>query len=350
MEKLLDMDSPSAIGDVDFCNVSVDPFQTSSISPSLSISPISPTTLHDVPMESLSSNASFLWNGQMNISIPPSIAHVDEISSPPPFWDHSMPPQCSPNHNIAAPKTKNAAISQVISPAEIAPLDTANPFACGFRPREPPLGEMEAKPRTNMRSNNNIIIAPMQSAQGKEGEEEGVRFTPDFGAAFPPLSVPSGKALSRYTFDMNATSVVFGPPLSVLSGSGSGALSRAMVASSSASRTLTDGIRKGKVAGAGGGNMRGPSKFCHICLRRGERIEQLACTGVRCRKVTCEKCFIDFGWDYTYAKAISDWTCCHCRGVCPERAQCFIYRRTNDRRHQQLVAKKQKGKRDILLQ
>lgn len=368
MEKLLDMDSPSAIGDVNFCNIEVNPFRTSSISPSLSISP--PT--HDLPMEYSDDNNPFFLPGNhsnhININtintmptIPASISMAkfdDDISSPPTFWEHSMPPvTISKRH----PNSNNSTNNQVISPAEIVPLEANIPFACNFRPRG---GESESKPRMAMNINMNMSIdtdignmdniESMKPIQGKEEEMEDMQFTPDFGTAFPPLAMSSGKAQSRYTFDMNAPSLVFGPPLSSISGSGSGPLSRSMMPmmsmSMSGSRTSSlrcdDGIRKGK---SGASSARMPSKFCHICLRRGERIELLACTGLRCRKVTCEKCFIDFGWDYNYAKTLSDWTCCHCRGVCPERAQCFIYRRTNDRRHQQLVAKKQKGKRSILL-
>jgi hypothetical protein len=54
-----------------------------------------------------------------------------------------------------------------------------------------------------------------------------------------------------------------------------------------------------------------------------------------CRKVVCEKCFKDYGWDWDAAsKAPMEWACTHCSNVCPPRAQCAIYRRTNERRRE----------------
>lgn len=41
-------------------------------------------------------------------------------------------------------------------------------------------------------------------------------------------------------------------------------------------------------------------------------------------------------WDWKAASAPeSAWVCTHCRHVCPDRAQCAIYRRTNERRREQ---------------
>lgn len=60
-----------------------------------------------------------------------------------------------------------------------------------------------------------------------------------------------------------------------------------------------------------------------------------------CRKVTCYKCFVKFGWDWAKAKGASDWVCVHCRGVCPEgRSQCFIYSRVNSKRESKRGMKK----------
>lgn len=60
-----------------------------------------------------------------------------------------------------------------------------------------------------------------------------------------------------------------------------------------------------------------PSRFCHICLRRAGRVTLLACGNAlegSCRKVVCEKCFENFGWDWAEAlKPNSMWTCTHCR-------------------------------------
>lgn len=62
-----------------------------------------------------------------------------------------------------------------------------------------------------------------------------------------------------------------------------------------------------------------PSRFCHICLRRAERVALLACSRIRkggCRKVICERCFVEFGWGWDgAAQPGSEWTCTHCRQV-----------------------------------
>lgn len=89
-----------------------------------------------------------------------------------------------------------------------------------------------------------------------------------------------------------------------------------------------------------------PSKFCHICLRRAGRVTLLACVKAiegSCRKVVCEKCFDTFAWDWQQAiQPQSNWSCTHCREMCPQRAQCHIYKRTNSRRHNALVARREK--------
>jgi hypothetical protein len=60
-----------------------------------------------------------------------------------------------------------------------------------------------------------------------------------------------------------------------------------------------------------------PSRFCHICLRRAERVALLSCGNSHkgiCRKVVCEKCFDVFGWNWGEACALKDnWICTHCR-------------------------------------
>lgn len=62
-----------------------------------------------------------------------------------------------------------------------------------------------------------------------------------------------------------------------------------------------------------------PSRFCHICLRRAERVAVMACGRLRsggCRKVVCERCFAEFGYDWEGAVASgARWTCTHCRQV-----------------------------------
>lgn len=95
-----------------------------------------------------------------------------------------------------------------------------------------------------------------------------------------------------------------------------------------------------------GANSVQPSKFCHVCLRRAGRVTLLSCANAlegSCRKVVCKKCFETFSWDWEEAiQPNSRWSCTHCRQECPQRAQCHIYKRTNNRRHQALLARRQK--------
>mmetsp|Transcript_10433 Transcript_10433/g.18805 ORF Transcript_10433/g.18805 Transcript_10433/m.18805 type:complete len:278 (-) Transcript_10433:359-1192(-) len=88
-----------------------------------------------------------------------------------------------------------------------------------------------------------------------------------------------------------------------------------------------------------------PSKFCHVCLRKAENVEQVPCSQFetsKCRKVVCRRCFDQFGWDWTSASTEnSTWMCPHCRNQCPERATCNIYHRTNQREQ-----KKKRKRRD----
>lgn len=50
-------------------------------------------------------------------------------------------------------------------------------------------------------------------------------------------------------------------------------------------------------------------------------------------------------WDWNFVvENRGRWICPHCRGTCPERAQCAIYRRTNERRReQQLIQRSWRG-------
>mmetsp|Transcript_10494 Transcript_10494/g.22190 ORF Transcript_10494/g.22190 Transcript_10494/m.22190 type:complete len:654 (+) Transcript_10494:86-2047(+) len=78
------------------------------------------------------------------------------------------------------------------------------------------------------------------------------------------------------------------------------------------------------------------SKFCHVCARSMDTVRAISCFntvfGV-CRKIVCEKCFQQNGWDWDAAsKPGARWACIHCKGICPERAQCNTYKRTNQRR------------------
>lgn len=66
-----------------------------------------------------------------------------------------------------------------------------------------------------------------------------------------------------------------------------------------------------------------PSRFCHICLRRAERVAAAACARLataHCRKVICRRCFEEQGWDWSSAtKRNSGWTCSHCQNMYVEK-------------------------------
>eukprot|EP00737_Agarophyton_chilense_P003205 gb/GEZJ01003724.1/.p1 GENE.gb/GEZJ01003724.1/~~gb/GEZJ01003724.1/.p1 ORF type:complete len:665 (-),score=96.24 gb/GEZJ01003724.1/:72-2066(-) len=79
-----------------------------------------------------------------------------------------------------------------------------------------------------------------------------------------------------------------------------------------------------------------PSRFCHVCSRTPKNVRLATCARIRagtCRKVVCEKCFERYGYG-AFGAALGDdarWLCPHCRGDCPQRAQCRTYQRINDR-------------------
>jgi hypothetical protein len=79
------------------------------------------------------------------------------------------------------------------------------------------------------------------------------------------------------------------------------------------------------------------SRFCHICSRMPRRGQGAAvCRNMEkglCRKIVCERCIVDNGWNYDMIKSnSSSWLCPHCSGLCPSRSQCHIYNRINARR------------------
>eukprot|EP00178_Gracilaria_changii_P023747 TRINITY_DN71796_c0_g1_i1.p1 TRINITY_DN71796_c0_g1~~TRINITY_DN71796_c0_g1_i1.p1 ORF type:complete len:328 (-),score=45.35 TRINITY_DN71796_c0_g1_i1:140-1048(-) len=79
------------------------------------------------------------------------------------------------------------------------------------------------------------------------------------------------------------------------------------------------------------------SRFCHICSRMPRKGQGSAtCRRMRegyCRKIVCEQCIREQGWDYdTIAQNPNDWLCPHCAEICPPRSQCHIYNRINARR------------------
>ena len=71
-------------------------------------------------------------------------------------------------------------------------------------------------------------------------------------------------------------------------------------------------------------------KRCHICGRTSFNSESyVRCANVRqtlangrpiCTRGICRDCFDDYGWDFGAAAADPQWTCTHCREVCPKCA------------------------------
>eukprot|EP00172_Hildenbrandia_rubra_P004185 Plantae.Rhodophyta-Hildenbrandia_rubra.ctg7991.p1 GENE.Plantae.Rhodophyta-Hildenbrandia_rubra.ctg7991~~Plantae.Rhodophyta-Hildenbrandia_rubra.ctg7991.p1 ORF type:complete len:340 (+),score=38.69 Plantae.Rhodophyta-Hildenbrandia_rubra.ctg7991:312-1331(+) len=78
-----------------------------------------------------------------------------------------------------------------------------------------------------------------------------------------------------------------------------------------------------------------PSVHCHICCRSAAKQPLLPCVKNRewrCRKSVCQRCFLAIGGrDWNGAMSYG-WICCHCRNVCPPNAQCFVYKKTNQKR------------------
>lgn len=88
------------------------------------------------------------------------------------------------------------------------------------------------------------------------------------------------------------------------------------------------------------------SKHCHICARSGHPHNLASCRNLHvngCRKVVCRKCYNTLGattsWEKISAPA-DKWECIHCQGMCPEKAQCVIYAKTNARRRDINLQKK----------
>lgn len=92
-----------------------------------------------------------------------------------------------------------------------------------------------------------------------------------------------------------------------------------------------------------------PSNFCHVCQKFQKGSTYAICSNIRnglCRKVLCQSCFLCFGWDWNEAVDIrKNWCCPHCTDICPPRAQCFTYERTNNRRRLGIMKKRNFTKR-----
>ncbi|KAJ8903960.1 hypothetical protein NDN08_000491 [Rhodosorus marinus] len=80
------------------------------------------------------------------------------------------------------------------------------------------------------------------------------------------------------------------------------------------------------------------SRFCHICSRTEKTARHVTCANFElgeCRKITCEKCFKTYGWDWESASAPGrSWVCTHCLDNCPVKARCKIYEKVNSRRRE----------------
>lgn len=81
-----------------------------------------------------------------------------------------------------------------------------------------------------------------------------------------------------------------------------------------------------------------PSTHCHVCCRPSSAVPMAVCANIRegmCRKVVCNRCMAEYGWDWDNAVAADTrWVCPHCADSCANvpRAQCHTYQRTNSRR------------------
>eukprot|EP00183_Erythrolobus_madagascarensis_P001422 CAMPEP_0185851038 /NCGR_PEP_ID=MMETSP1354-20130828/5208_1 /TAXON_ID=708628 /ORGANISM="Erythrolobus madagascarensis, Strain CCMP3276" /LENGTH=324 /DNA_ID=CAMNT_0028551811 /DNA_START=62 /DNA_END=1036 /DNA_ORIENTATION=+ len=124
------------------------------------------------------------------------------------------------------------------------------------------------------------------------------------------------------------------------------------------------GTKRAKVTKKSAGNSQGlsatsssgsptqfvPSRFCHICARKGRSIRFATCANLAlgtCRKVMCERCcdviltepvIVTNGQEqqilsgYPAAIANGSWQCTHCEKSCPSHARCHLYSRTNSKR------------------
>lgn len=83
-----------------------------------------------------------------------------------------------------------------------------------------------------------------------------------------------------------------------------------------------------------------PSKYCHICTRSVNSVPMAFCANIKegkCRKIVCSKCASQYNMHDVLACIQDpmlhlDWTCSHCRNVCPSKAQCTTYARINKER------------------
>jgi hypothetical protein len=110
--------------------------------------------------------------------------------------------------------------------------------------------------------------------------------------------------------------------------------------SSNAERSVIRAAPKASVSQSSRANS--PSHFCHICTRADRSMPVALCGNFaqgKCRKVICAKCASDNGWADALAAianpaAAREWSCAHCCGLCPYRAQCNTYGRINKLRRE----------------
>eukprot|EP00180_Rhodochaete_pulchella_P003659 Plantae.Rhodophyta-Rhodochaete_pulchella.ctg6451.p1 GENE.Plantae.Rhodophyta-Rhodochaete_pulchella.ctg6451~~Plantae.Rhodophyta-Rhodochaete_pulchella.ctg6451.p1 ORF type:complete len:352 (-),score=41.55 Plantae.Rhodophyta-Rhodochaete_pulchella.ctg6451:394-1449(-) len=92
-----------------------------------------------------------------------------------------------------------------------------------------------------------------------------------------------------------------------------------------------------------------PSKYCHLCGHTAPVDHRVLCRNIAegtCRKTICRSCFLNQGWNFEECSQNPSWECSHCRGECPQRAQCTYYARTNRKRHISLMMKKSEKETD----
>jgi hypothetical protein len=101
-----------------------------------------------------------------------------------------------------------------------------------------------------------------------------------------------------------------------------------------------------KASASQSGRANSPSHFCHICTRADRSMPVALCGNFaqgKCRKVICAKCARDNGWADALAAianpaAAREWSCAHCCGLCPYRAQCNTYGRINKLRREKRMS------------
>uniref|UniRef100_A0A7S1TND7 Zinc-finger domain-containing protein n=1 Tax=Erythrolobus australicus TaxID=1077150 RepID=A0A7S1TND7_9RHOD len=86
-----------------------------------------------------------------------------------------------------------------------------------------------------------------------------------------------------------------------------------------------------------------PSRYCHLCWASHRHQKLVICSNWyvdgKCRKVECERC-IQREIEQSGGPLDANRPCRHCRGVCPEKAQCASYKKYNQARGEQRAVKR----------